>query len=96
MFVYVRELSNNNIIPFFDAFCLLYDRAELLPFPSLSPNLIYTRNFEAPPRPPSNIGILNTSSNCAFENDLLKNKTKNSNNMHFCAPMHCDAMNSTL
>jgi len=40
MFVYVRELSNNNIIPFFDAFCLLYDRAELLPFPSLSPKLI--------------------------------------------------------
>jgi len=27
--------------------------------------------------PPSNIGILYTSSNCAFENDLLKKKEKN-------------------
>ena len=46
MFVYVRELSNNNIIPFFDAFCLLYDRAELIPFPLPVSQFLYigTRN----------------------------------------------------
>ena len=55
-------------------------------------------NFEVPllALPQISVFCILTSSNCAFENDLLKNKTKNSNNMHFCVPMHCDAMKTLL